>query len=326
MQRRTVLYSAGILAGGALLPGLVQADGIYPDRPINLVIPFPPGGLADTVGRMLVPALEAALGKPLVPVNRAGAAGAIGAASVVNAKTDGYTLLFTLSSISTLPEQSRVNNQKPSFLLNQLKPIARISTDPMVVLTHADSPYKDLRQLLADAKVRPAVVSYGSSGIYGAVHVPAEMLANAAGVKFNHVPYTGGGPLLQGLLGKQVDFTLLPRSSSMAQLRGGRVRALAVFDSQRWPRLPDVPTARELGLDVNYLPWTGLLAPEGTPEPVLAKLRDAVSQAVKSPAFQASLEKSEGTMAYMDSAEFQKFWDSEIGRLNEVIKRIGKMD
>jgi tripartite-type tricarboxylate transporter receptor subunit TctC len=326
MQRRIVLYSVGVLAGGALLPGLTHAQGVYPDHPINLVIPFPPGGLADTVGRMLVPALEAALGKPLVPVNRAGAAGAIGAASVVNAKADGYTLLFTLSSISTLPEQSRVNNQKPSFLLNQLKPVARVSTDPMVVLTHADSPYKDFRQLLADAKVRPGVVSYGSSGVYGTVHVPAEMLAHAAGVKFNHIPYTGGGPLLQGLLGKQVDFTLLPRSSSMVHLRGGRVRALAVLDNQRWPQLPDVPTTRELGLDVNYLPWTGLLAPEGTPEPILAKLRGAVSQVIKSPAFLASLEKSEGTLAYMDSAEFQKFWDSEIGRLNEVIKLIGKME
>lgn len=329
MQRRQLLASAAGAVTASLAPAFAFAQAkasAYPDHPINLVIPLPPGGLADTVGRMLIPSMEAALGQPLVPVNRAGAAGAIGTTSVVNAKPDGYNLLFTLSSITTLPEQARINNQKPPFLLSQLKPVARITTDPMVLLTHADSPFKDVRQLLREAKAKPEAVTYGSSGVYGTVHVPAEMLAYAAGVKFTHVPYTGGAPLLQALLGKQIDFTLLPRSSAMAQLRSGRIRALAVMDSARWPQLPDVPTVSEVGLDADYLPWTGLFASEGTPEEVMTKLRSAVALAVRSPQFRAALEKSEGSLAYADAPEFQNFWASEITRLNKVIAQIGKME
>lgn len=323
MKRRLAIQC---IMGNALVPGLALAKSSYPDRPINLVIPFPPGGLADTVARMISPALEAALGKTLVAINRAGAAGALGTASVVNAKADGYNLLFTLSSISTLPEQSRVNNQKPPFLLNQLRPVARITTDPMALIVPEDSSYKDLRQLLADAKARPGGVAYGSSGIYGTVHVPAEMFAHAAGVRLNHIPYTGGAPLLQGLLGKQVAMTFLPRSSILPYVRSGKVRALAVLGNQRWQQLPDVPSMQEIGLDVDYLPWTGLLAPEGTPEPVLLRLRAAAAEAVANPAFLAMVEKSGGTLAYLDAAEFQKFWSGEIGRLNDVIKRIGKTE
>lgn len=334
MQRRQFLSSATGGAAGAFMASLASGPAFaqgaaatpYPEHPISLVIPLPPGGLADTVGRMLIPRMEASLGQPLVPVNRAGAAGALGTTSVANAKADGYTLLFTLSSITTLPEQARVNNQKPPFLLNQLKPVARISTDPMVVLTHADSRIKDIQQLLREAAARPGEITYGSSGIYGTVHVPAEMLAHAAGVKFTHVPYTGGAPLLQALLGKQIDFTLLPRSSAIQQLRGGRIRALAAMDAARWPQLPDVPTVGELGFDVDYLPWTGLFAPEGTPEPVMVKLRGAAASAVRDPGFRAAIQKSEGTVAYADAPELEKFWVSEIKRLNKVITQIGRIE
>ena len=326
MQRRLLLQSLGCLSGAALAPGLATAQGVYPDRAVNLIIPFPPGGLADTVGRMLVLPLEAALGQPVVPVNRAGAAGAIGTTAVANAKPDGYTLLFTLSSISTLPEQSRVNNQKPPFQLNQLKAVARVTTDPLVVITRADNPHRDIQQLLAAAKARPDFVTYGSSGVYGTVHVPAEMLASAAGAKVKHVPYTGGAPLLQALLGKQIDFTLLPRSSTMVHLRSGRIQALAVLDEQRWPQLPQTPTLRELGLEVDYVPWTGLLAPEGTPEAVITTLRSAMAEVVKSPAFRAAVENSGGTISYLDAPAFQKFWAGEVQRLDEVIRRIGKIE
>lgn len=327
MHIRQFLTSAAFAVAATAGPVPAFAQGTaYPDHPINLVIPLPPGGLADNVGRMLIPALESALGQRVVPINRAGAAGAIGTTSVVNAKADGYTLLFALSSITTLPEQARINNQKPPFQLTQLRPVARITTDPMMLITHAESNFKDVRQLLRDAKAKPGVVTYGSSGVYGTVHVPAEMLAYAAGVKFTHVPYTGGAPLLQALLGKQIDFTLLPRSSTMPHLRSGRVRVLAIMDSARWPQLPDVPTVGELGLDVDYLPWTGLFAPEGTPEEVVNKLRSAVGQAVRDPALRAAIEKSEGTLAYADAPEFQRFWNSEITRLNSVITQIGKID
>jgi tripartite-type tricarboxylate transporter receptor subunit TctC len=169
-------------------------------------------------------------------------------------------------------------------------------------------------------------VTYGSSGVYGTVHVPAEMLAKAAGVKLRHVPYTGGGPLMQAMLGQQIDITLLPRSSSMSQIRSGRVRPLVVLGSERWGALPDTPTTAELGLDVDYLPWTGLMAPEGTPEAIVSRLRAAASQAVRSPVFIAAVEKSGGTPAYLDAPDFAKFWTGEVSRLNDIIKLIGKME
>lgn len=253
MKRRLALQW---LLGGALTPAMVRAQGAsgYPDRPVNLVIPFPPGGLADSVARMLIPSLEEALGKTVIAVNKAGAAGAVGTASVVNARADGYNLLFTLSSISTLPEQAHVNHQKPPFLLNQLTPIARITTDPMAVVTYEDSRYKDLKQLINDARARPGMVSYGSSGIYGAVHVPAEMFAQSAGIRLNHIPYTGGAPLIQALLGRQVDMTVLPRSSILPYLHAGKVRALAVLATSAGRNCRMCPACRTLG-------WTSAMCP-----------------------------------------------------------------
>lgn len=305
---------------------LLAAREVFPSRPVSLVVPFPPGGLADNVARQLAPALEGALGQPVVVQNRPGAAGAIGAAAVASAKPDGYSVLFTLSSLSTLPEQARVNQQKPAFLLSQLKPIARISTDPLAVVVRSDSPLKTLGDLVTQARARPGEVSYGSSGNYGTVHMPVEIFAHEAQLKFNHVPYAGGAPLMVGLLGGQVDFTMLPRSSIASHVRAGKLRILATVGPDAWPEFSSVPTTLASGLNVPVLPWTGAFVPADTPLDVTDRLRSAFRAAARNAGFRQALLKAEGSPAYLDADEFGAFWEQDAARLIQAVRRMGKLD
>lgn len=305
---------------------LLMAHEVYPARAVNLVVPFPPGGLADSVARLLAPALERALGQPVVVVNRAGAAGAIGAAAVATAKPDGYSVLFTLSSLSTLPEQALVNQQRPAFLLSQLRPIARVSTDPLAIVVRAESPLKSLAELVAQARSKPGEVSYGSSGNYGTVHVPIEIFANEAQLKLNHIPYAGGGPLMVGLLGGQVDFSVLPRSSVTSQVRAGKLRILATVGAEVWPQFPSVSNTAALGLNVDVQPWTGAFVPMDTPPAVVDRLRSAFRIASESAEFKQALLKAEGGPAYLDAPEFKTFWDQDAARLAQAVRRMGKLE
>ncbi len=316
-----------LLAGAASgFSNLLSAQEIFPARAVNLVVPFPPGGLADSVARLLAPALERSLGQPVVVMNRAGAAGAIGAAAVATAKPDGYSVLFTLSSVSTLPEQALVNQHKPAFLLSQLRPIARVSTDPLAIVVRAESSFKSLGELMAQARSKPGEVSYGSSGNYGTVHVPIEIFAHEARLKLNHIPYTGGGPLMVGLLGAQVDFTMLPRSSITSQVRAGKLRILATVGADVWPQFPSAPNTAALGLNVDVQPWTGAFVPVDTPPNVVERLRSAFRVASENPDFKQALLKAEGGPAYLDAAEFKSFWDQDVARLTQAVRRMGKLD
>src|SRR6185369_14136226 len=198
------LFMAVVLAL-ALLGAQAGAQDAYPSKPITLIVPFPPGGVADIVARPAADALGRVLGAPVVIENKAGAGGGIGMAYVAKAKPDGYTLLLALSSISILPEADKIIGRPPMYQLDQLVPIARLTADPTVLAVRADSPWKTLQEFVADAKKRPGAISYGSSGNYGTMHVPMEMFASDAGIKLLHVPYTGAGPAVVGLLGGNID-------------------------------------------------------------------------------------------------------------------------
>lgn len=322
MSRRQWLLAS---AATGLSP-LLGAQEAFPARAVNLVVPFPPGGLADSVARLLAPSLERALGQPVVVMNRAGAAGAIGATAVATAKPDGYTVLFTLSSVSTLPEQAVVNQQKPAFLLSQLRPIARVSTDPLAIVVRAESPFKSLGEMMVQARSKPGEVSYGSSGNYGTVHVPIEIFSHEAQLKLNHIPYAGGGPLMVGLLGGHVDFTVLPRSSITSQVRAGKLRILATVGAEAWPQFPSVPNTAALGLNVDVQPWTGAFVPLDTPPAVVDRLRSAFRIASESAEFKQALLKAEGGPAYLDAAEFRTFWDQDAARLTQAVRRMGKLE
>jgi tripartite-type tricarboxylate transporter receptor subunit TctC len=176
----------------------------------------------------------------VIVLNKPGVGGSIGSASVATAKPDGYTLLMALSSISTNPEADRLFNRPPAFELKQFAPIALVSADPTVLMVRSDSPYKNISDVIEDAKKNPGKISYASSGICGTYHVASEMFAHAAGIKLQHVPYGGGGPALVGLLGGQVDMALLGPSVAIGQLKAGKLRPLANWGGKRLESLPEV--------------------------------------------------------------------------------------
>lgn len=309
-----------------LLPLAAAAQSDYPNRAIAMVVPFPPGGVADITGRPLAEAMGRILKVPVVVENRSGAGGGVGMQYVSRAKPDGYTVLLALSSISIIPEADKVLGRDPMYQLAQLVPIARLTADPTVLAVRADSPYRSVADLVAAAKKKPGGVPYGSSGNYGTMHVPMEMLAHAADVKMLHVPFTGAGPAIVALLGGQVDAISTGPSTIMAHYKAGKVRVLATWGDKRLASLPDVPTLKELGYDAQFSQWTGLFVPVGTSAEVVARLRDAARQAAADPTFQSALAKVETPVQYLDQPQFREFWDTDAHRLADVVHRIGKVE
>src|SRR4030095_7271147 len=228
------------------------AQEAYPSKPITMIVPFPPGGVADIVGRPLADAMGRALGSPVVIENKAGAGGGIGMGYVAKAKPDGYTLLLALSSISILPEADKVTGRTPMYQFKDFVPIARFTADPTVLAVRADSPWKTLAEFVADARNRPGVITYGSSGNYGTMHVPMEMFDAAAGIKMLHVPFTGGGPAVIALLGGAVESVYSGTSHVVQHIKAGKLRVLATWGDKRLASLPDVPTLTEAGFAVVF--------------------------------------------------------------------------
>ena len=197
--------SLALALAAALLPCHAPAQADYPGKPVTMVVPFPPGGVADITARPLAEAMGRFLGQPVVVENKAGAGGGVGMQYVARARPDGYIVLLALSSISIIPEADKVLGRDPMFQLSQLVPIARFTADATVLVVRADSAYGSVKDLVDAARKAPGAVPYGSSGNYGTMHVPMEMLTASSGVKMLHVPFTGAGPAVVALLGGQVD-------------------------------------------------------------------------------------------------------------------------
>jgi len=302
------------------------AQDVYPSKPITLVVPFPPGGVADIVARPFAEALSRTLNTPVVIDNKPGAGGGIGMAYVAKSKPDGYTLLLALSSIAILPTSDTVSGRAPMYQLDQLIPLARLTADPTVLAVRADSPWKTLDEFIADAKKRPGGIAYGSSGNYGTMHVPMEMFAAAAGIKLLHVPYTGAGPAVIGLLSGNIEAIASGPSTVIQHVKAGKLRVLASWGDKRLASLPEVPTFVELGYDAVFFQWSGLFAPAGTPEPVLARLASAAKVAAADPRFVGSLAAVDTPVQYMDATELQRFLDADAKKLGDVVRRIGKVE
>jgi tripartite-type tricarboxylate transporter receptor subunit TctC len=298
----------------------------YPSRPVTFVAPFPPGGSIELIGRPLAASLEKALKQPVLFTNRVGAAGAVGTSYVASSEPDGYRILFNISSIVVVPEADKIFDRKPAYTMDQLLPVARVNADANVLLVRAESPWKSLRELIDDAKRKPGQLSYSSSGVYGSTHVPAEMFTQAAGIPMRHVPFAGGGPATNALLGGHVDIHIQNVPGSMAHIRSGKLRPLAVTSAKRADALPDVPTMKELGVDVDYGVWHGVFVAAKTPPEVIKVIRDAVRMAVADPDFTGALQKISATVAYLDLPEFQKFVADETRAMAAVVKRIGRVE
>lgn len=315
-----------IIALLSLLPLSVMADEPYPNKPINLIAANPPGGASDINARILVEPWSSVLKQPVVVINRPGAGGAIGAAQVATSKSDGYTLLLALSSVIVSPEAEIVSGRKPLYELNQLEPIALLSSDPMIVVVRADSPYKTMDDLLKAAKEKPNTITYSSSGNFGPIHLSVEMLAFQAGVKFAQIPFGGGGPSMIALLGGQVDFTTAAPSVAAQQIAAGKIRPLAVSSAKRLAAFPDVPTYKDLGFNTEYYIWAGLYAPSGTPPSVVKTLRESIQKAVANPQYIEAMKKAGILIDYRDAPEFKKFAYEDGQRMLKVIRAIGKID
>jgi tripartite-type tricarboxylate transporter receptor subunit TctC len=298
----------------------------FPDRAITMVVPFPPGGLADAVARPVAEAMSRELKQPVVVENKPGAGGGIGMAAVAKSKPDGYTILMSLSSYTVLPEADKLFGRAPMYQLDQLKPVARFTADPTVFAVRADAPWKTLQDFVNDARANPGKFTYGSSGNYGTMHVPMAMFAGAAGVKMVHVPYTGAGPAIVGLLGGQVDALSTGPATVVQQVKAGKVRVLAHWGDVRLVSLPDVPSMKESGTNVEYAQWSGLFAPAGTPDAVLQRLRDAARAAANDPRVKDVLLTAGSPVQYLDAPEFQRYVDADAAKMADVVKRIGKVE
>jgi tripartite-type tricarboxylate transporter receptor subunit TctC len=310
----------------ALSAGVALAQG-YPSRPITMVVPFAPGGIADITGRPLAASMAKSLGQSIVVDNRAGAGGAVGMASAARSPADGYTVLMALSSIVIIPEADKVNERKPQYQVADFAPIALISADPTVLLVPADSPWKTLQELIADAKARPGKISYSSSGVYGTTHTALEMFAQAAGIKLLHVPYKGGGPAMTALLTREVDITAQAPGVGDPHVKAGKVRVLASWGGTRLPSIANVPTMKELGLDAEFYIWSGLFAPAATPPDVLARLREAARKAAREdPDFAKAMAGMNTPISFREGADFQAFIDADAARLARVIRAMGKVE
>jgi len=323
MHRRIALLAGALLLGAA---GIVAAQSAYPSKAITMVVPFPPGGLADIVARPVAEAMSRDLGQPVVIENRAGAGGGIGMAWVAKAPADGYTILMSLSSFTVLPEADVVLGRSPMYAMNALRPVARFTADPTVLAVRADAPWKTVKDFVEDARKRPGAINYGSSGNYGTMHVPMEILAQNAGIKLTHIPFTGAGPAVVALLGGQVDAISSGPATVLQQVKGGKLRVLAHWGTAKLETLPDVPSLKDSGYNAEYAQWSGLFIPAGTPEPVAQRLRAAARTAANDAKVKEVILGAGSPILYQDTPDFEKYVQADAKRMAEVVKKIGKVE
>jgi tripartite-type tricarboxylate transporter receptor subunit TctC len=322
-RRRFIGGTAAAAATLAIKPAFAADD--YPSHPVTLVNPFPPGGAADKVGQPLKAVLEPVIKQPVIIETKKGAAGAVGAQYAANAKPDGYTLLLHITSLSGFPEVDKLFGRTPKFTRDDFIPIARYVADPCALLVNDKQPYKTLKEFVEDCKKRPNEIIFSSSGLYGALHIPTALFMKAADIKMRHLPTNGGGPALTVFLGNNAQVLVSSISAAMTQIQAGKARPLAMFGAKRSKALPDVPTMKELGYDIEYYLWVGLFAPKGTPKPIVDKIREASSKAAHTDTFKNAMTNLGQELDYMDQPEFRKFWDADAKRIEAAIKSIGKV-
>jgi tripartite-type tricarboxylate transporter receptor subunit TctC len=327
-KKKTVAAAVVSLLVGivAVLPMASHAQDAWPGKPITMVVPFPPGGVADTVARPVAIALGRELKQSVIVENKGGAGGAIGMAQVAKAPPDGYTLLMALSSISIIPEASKILGQPPLYQLSELKPIARFTADPTVLVVRADSPWKNVDEFIAAMRARPGGYSYSSSGNYGTMHVPMEMLKNSAHFHILHVPYTGAGPAVMALLSGQVDAVSTGPASVLQHIKSGKVRALAHWGNAPLATLPEVPSLKEAGYPVEFAQWSGLFVPAATPDAIVTRLRNAARAAAADAAVRQTIAGAGSPVLYVDAPEFQSYINDDAKKMKEAVQKIGKVE
>ena len=302
-RRTLALASVFSLALGAGAPIWAQA---FPERPITLIVPYAPGA-TDQEARRLADLMSKELGQPVVVDNRTGAGGAIGTQAVARAKPDGYTLLYAAPAVITVVPLLG----SAQYRYEDLVPVARSTTSPHVMAIRTDAPFKTLPEMISYAKQNPGRVVFASSGTGTAVHLAGEAFARAAGIEVNHVPHRGLAPAIIAALGGFADFVIGLPVAIKPQVDGGRLSAIAQFGATRAATMAEVPTLREQGVGIELGVDIGLFAPKGTPNAIVARLNQAVKQAVGSPEFAAFAQGALVLPAYLDSAAYHRVVEAE---------------
>ena len=316
-RRRTLLTA---LAAGGVLAGVapaLRAQAAFPTHPLHLVIPYPPGGAGDIVGRLLGARLTQVLGQPVVIDNRGGGAQVIATEATAHAAPDGYTIFLASTTHAINPALRKL----PYDTLNDFTPITLVASSPLVFVVHPSLGVGSIRELVAKAKAEPGRINYGSSGPGTGGHLSVELLKSMAGIDMTHVPYKGAAPALTDLLAGQVQLVCTSPLPAMPHVKAGRLKALALTSAQRSPMWPDLPTVAESGYPgYQSTLWYALLAPAHVPAPVVAALHDAAANALRGPDLKEQL-RVQGAEAIGDSpAELDAFLREEVGRWTRVIK------
>jgi tripartite-type tricarboxylate transporter receptor subunit TctC len=284
---------------------VVAAD--YPTKPITLINPMPPGGTLDVQSRAWAAAVEKYLGQPVPVVNKPGATGMVGALAGAQAPPDGYTLTVASVNFTNAIEWELANGRKPPFHYDDFVYIGSFTMSPTLVIVPFESPYKTLQELMNDAKAKPGQLAYCSGGLYGMSHLPIEIFAKATGLKFRHVPYQGGGPCLQSVVGKHVDFAFQYPPTSLPLARGNKLKILAVAGAKRLKSMPNIPCFKDLGIDAEYYGWVGIAVPKNTPMPIVEKLRVATKKTAEDKGFIDMIEGPGDEVYFLDGDALAKW-------------------
>jgi len=306
-----------LLALALLLALSAPAAAEYPDHPVRLIIPFPPGGSNDVVGRLVAKQLSARLGQQVFVDNRAGAGGVIGTEAATQAPPDGYTLLMISSAHAVNPALYKLNYDP----FKSFTPISIFATGPNVLAVNPELPVHNVKELLALAKEKPGAIDYASAGVGSFQHLGAELFKLTAGVNLQHVPYKGGGPAMQDVIAGHVKVMFSSLVQTTPFIKSGQLRALGTGGAKRNPVLPDVPTIAEAGVpgyEANN--WWGLMGPAGLPKPLVDKLYEATQEALKAPELQEAFAREGAASVSMSTDEFAHYIESEIAKWGRVVK------
>lgn len=291
----------------------------FPTKEVQIIIPWAAGGATDLIFRALAATTGKYLGKAVIVVNRPGGAGAVGYTEAAQAKPDGYTLVSAITPLTILPHQV-----KTAFTYKSFEPVINVVDDPSMFLVRSDAPWKSLKEFLDYAKKNPDMITVGNSGAGGGVHLVALAFERAAGVKFNHIPFAGGGPSVTALLGGHVNAVSVSPPEGIEHVKAGKLKIIALFSEKRFEMFPDVPTVKEQGVDFAMGMWRGLVAPKGTLPDVIKKLHDAFKQGMNDPVFKKNAKDMAVNLSYLGPEAFGKLMahnDEFYGKLVREIKK-----
>ena len=315
-MKRILFVLVVVLAFIAAIP--VQAAG-FPEKEIQIIIPWAPGGATDLIFRALAASTEKYLGQAVVIVNKAGGGGAVGYVEGMKAKPDGYTLVTAVTPLTILPHQV-----KTAFTYKDFEPIINVVQDPAMFLVRSDAPWKDVKEFLDQAKKNPGMISVGNSGAGGGVHLIALAFEKAMGVKFNHIPFSGGGPSVTALLGGHINAVSVSPPEGISQVQAGKLRIMALFSETRFDMFPNIPTCKEQGVNFAMGQWRGLAAPKGTPPAVIQKLHDAFKKGMEDAGFKKNAKDMAVNLEYMSSSELGKTMAADHEFYGKLVKEIKK--